>query len=256
MSDYVIPQGNTGPSLEVYTNAMTSTNEWTCHQELITPDGTKIIDRAVTAVNPQGDRFIAFLTVEDTTALTVDTYTWRLTLSNASQIPAFKSFETHTVAIATAVSSQSNLALVRGENSFCDYFALLEQLARMPELLSATTAERVRLKAAMVEAWYDIGALSIDFGNNITTTRYFDAAALDSLTNNQRSDLVRAQLQQAEYILTAHPSAREATVRRLTTGDSTTVYRNNRAVIVCSEATRTLKPHMVRGQAHTAMLHV
>ncbi len=254
MSDFRIIQGNTGPSLEVQNAMMTSVDGWECRMELLSPAGAKVIDRAVTDVNLGGDRFIARLTATDTASLTPDTYNWRLILENTSITPAFESFEVHTIEIEPKSTPRGNLELARGENSFCDYQALLEQLEAMPELSGAHGVSRVRLKAAAVEAWYDIGALCVDLGNGLSTSRYLSATLFDSLPASHQAALIRAQLLQADFIITTPETVRDGKVRTTGIGESVMVFRNNRRVIVCDKAVESLRPFIVPGWQHTARL--
>jgi hypothetical protein len=147
------------------------------------------------------------------------------------------------------------LELVRGSNSFDTFDNLKTVLDTMPNLMAATNAESAYLKPALVEAWYNLGALPVDFGNAISTTRYFGEPILDELTSSERELLKFAQIHEAEFILRTHPSERDATVRRISVGESSTVFRNNRQIIVAPAAVRILQPYIVQGYAHTAAIH-
>lgn len=148
------------------------------------------------------------------------------------------------------------LDIQRGSNSFETFENLAALLEKLPNLTAATAATSDFLKPALVEAFFNIGALAVDFGNGIATTRYFDSSTLDALTTTQQQTLAHAQLVEANFILGTSTAHRDATIRRQTIGESTVVYRNNRAVIVCPEAVRILQPFLVPGQAHSAAIHV
>lgn len=256
MSDYTIVQGDTGPILEVFAEIMTSTSGWTCAMSLRAPSGEVVLTRQVTDTNQEATKFVAYVTDIETASLDVNVYSWEISLHNTILNPDFSARELHTVCIEPDVATRTSLELVRGENSFCDYPMLIEHLAQLPGLYGINSVSRVKLKAAAVEAWFDIGALCVDFGNGLSTTRYLDSTALDLLTSQEQQLLIRAQLAQANYILTIHPSERDATVREITAGESTTVFRNNRRVIVCARAMEILRPFLTPGQAHTARISV
>lgn len=148
------------------------------------------------------------------------------------------------------------LELIRGTNSFDTFDNLKALLDTLPNLIAATNTDSANLKPILLEAWYDIGALAVDFGNDITTTRYFSTSVLDALSTNEQNLLNHALITEAEFILSTSNAHRDANIRRLTVGESTTVFRNNRAIIVCPEAVRILQPYIVPAQNHVAMIHV
>lgn len=257
-----VAQGDTTTALKPRPGSLgeaeTIDGTWACHTKVLSPSGTALIDRAITEKTSDSMRFVVSLTPAETAALAVETYTWIIELSNTTTVPPYNVEVNYTLAVEPQYdpsTDSSQLVIERGVNSFSTYEHLLRSLQALPNLYAANNTTRPMLKAVFIQSWFDIGALVVDFDNGICTTRYFDADILDALTDQQRNDLIRAQLQQADYIQTAHPGQRDATVRRITSGDATTVYRNNRAVIVCAEATRTLSPYMVPGQSHTATIH-
>lgn len=232
---------------------------WTCHTKVLSPNGTILIERAVTEKTIDNLRFVVNLTPAETTTLPVETYSWVIEISNSTTVPPYNIEQRYTLAVEPQYdpsTDSTQLIIERGVNAFSDYESLLRALQSMPNLHAANNTIRPVLKSVFIQSWFDLGALIVDFGNGISTSRYFDSEVLDALTDQQRDDLIRAQLQQADYIQTAHPSQRDATVRRITTGDATTVYRNNRAVIVCTEAIRILQPYLMPGQAHYAAIHI
>lgn len=257
-----VAQGDTTTALKPRPGSLGESDiidgNWSCHTKVLSPSGTVLIDRAITEKTSDAMRFVVALTPAETAALAVDTYTWIIELSNSTTTPPYNVEVSYTLAVEPQydpATDSNQLIIERGVNSFTDYEELLRTLQTLPNLYAANNTIRPLLKSVFVQAWFDIGALAVDFDNGISTTRYFDTAILDALTVQQQSDLIRAQLQQTDFIQTTDPSARDATVRRITAGESTVVYRNNRAVLVCAEATRTLQPYLLPAQQHTAMIH-
>ncbi|MEM1111519.1 MAG: hypothetical protein AAGI11_06395 [Pseudomonadota bacterium] len=146
--------------------------------------------------------------------------------------------------------------LVRGSNSFETLENLQAELATLPALTAATAATPEHLSHALVYAWFNIGALDLDFGSGVVTTRYFDSATLDSLDAKAQADLIQAQLVEADFSLSNTSTNRTGELRRVSVGASTTVYRNNRSVIVSADAVNILRPYLEPGFQHMARLHV
>lgn len=256
MSEYGVIQGTTGPTIEVYAAEMVSTTGWTCAMTLRAPNGDPVIERQITETNDGSDRFVAFITEAETAALDVDVYTWEFSLTNTDLHPHWSARELHTVCIEPELANRTALELERGENSFCDYATLIDHLQQLPHLHGANSVSRVKLKAAAAEAWMDVGALYVDLGKGLPSSRYLTASALDALSDQHQKLLIQAQLVQADYILTTPETVRDANIRQNAVGESVMTFRNNRRVIVCPKAVEILRPLLVPGWQHSARIVV
>jgi hypothetical protein len=250
MSDMTIQQGTVGQEIEVYANPliMTSTTDWACSLTITAPDGTVVLTRAVTDTNVGATRFVDTLAVGETAALPVETYTMVITLVNILLVPAFISTETHNIMIEPAGAGYSNHEIVKGGNSFGTYAEILEELSMMPTLAQANGVDRLTMKAAAIQAWYNVGRLTVEFGNEIYTTLDFDEDVLSLLTATEVRKLRRAQLIETDFILGGNPVEQR---RRLglmsdSSGESAHFFRPSKPIelAICRDAAMELSPHV------------
>ncbi len=247
MSEFTVTQGTTGPLLAVYSSDMVTTAGWVCTEKVISPSGLEVISRPVTATNQDGDQFIAMLSETDINQLDVDTYLWKIRLSNDSVLPAFEAVQTHHVYIEPQITL--NVDIVRGVNAFGTYGEIITHLASMPQLAVASGFDRMMLKATLVQAWENIGKMHVDFGNGLSSTLDFDEQTLMELTTLQRRQLNQAVLIEADFLLGGNPVEQRRRMGMMSdsTGESAHFLRPTKPIQlpICREAALALTPYVV-----------
>lgn len=241
-----IVKGASGEPINVGHTLMVDTANWMCRLEVKTDDEV-LLSRAVTDI--AAGQFVAALSKEEVNSFEVETYTLELTLTNGVDFPEpLVDVQVYMLFVEPAPATSANHSLSVGSNTFAPYANLLGQLTKMPMLMQAATVDRLSLKAACIQAWHNIGKLTVNFGNGYSTTRDFDVAAIGELSEQQRQQLIEAQLIEADFLLGGNPieQRRRMGLMSDSSGESAHFFRPTKPVVlaVCRDAALALAPYV------------
>lgn len=251
MSEYTVNQGDTSPVILIGSSSMVTTTGWTCTLKVLDANDVELINKTITETNEANDRFRAYLTPAETTALPVETYRLFIELSNAALTPPFNVEEKHILHVEPDMDVGDIVVITRATNSFGTYEELLTTLGQMPLLKQAPSVGRRELRASLVQSYYNICLLTLDFGltSETTSPHDFTVADLDELTATQLDILLRAQLTEADMLLGANPieDRRRAGLLSDSVGESAHFFRTTKPIElpVYKETARVLKGAMI-----------
>jgi hypothetical protein len=138
-----------------------------------------------------------------------------------------------------------------GTNSFARYEQFVLLLSEMPSLKTASAASERELIMALINAYYNIGNLNVNFGADLPdvfTTLDIGSAGLIVLPSKVITKLKKACLLEADSILGGNPveDRRRMGLMSHSAGESAHFFRPTRPLElpVCKEAARVLSPHV------------
>jgi hypothetical protein len=138
-----------------------------------------------------------------------------------------------------------------GTNSFARYEQFVMLLSEMPSLKTASAASERDLTMALINAYYNIGNLNVDFGTDLPevfTTLDIGSAGLIELPSKAVTKLKKACLLEADSILGGNPveDRRRMGLMSHSAGESAHFFRPTRPLElpVCKEAARALTPYV------------
>jgi len=254
MSSVSVVQGDLSGSLNPRPSVLVDgdpiDSNWVCNTRLISPAGITVIDRMITEKTQDGMRFVVYISESETAALEVDTYTWVIELSNATTTPIYNVEQTYGLEVEPQSSHEGGVLihLQRGINSFASYAQALEELGNMPTVSMAQASTRTQLKRALLQSWANIGALTVDFENDLYSTSQFTDQELDLLTPFQQKQLLQAQIIEADFLLGGNPieMRRRMGLMSDSAGESAHFMRPTKPVVlpVCRDAAFALTPYI------------
>lgn len=214
-TEYVVKKGDVGPTLLIGSSQIVSTSDgWTCQLRVYDAANTQLISRSISDVTDDLTKFVVYITAAESTALAIDSYRMVIELANATISPPFNVEDHYTLNIDPEIESGDDAGLVpitAGSTSFASYETLLRTASEMPHLSQIPNVSRASFRAALVNAYQNIGLLTVDFdvydvdGNLKTSTLDFTSDDLTALDAKALNALVRAQLIETNNLLGGNP---------------------------------------------------
>lgn len=249
MQELNVIKGDSLAEFEVTHPELILTTGWTCSMSVLDDAGTAVLGPiSVTDTTDAEDAFLVSLTPAQTSSLSVETYKMTVELNNAS-LDFNQEFHylLNVDPEYEAGTATDLIRLTRATNSFATYEDLLLKANQMPLLKMVNKVSRRELKAALIQAYYNICLLTLDFEltSGETDPSEFDTTDLDELTTAQLDILLRAQITEADMLLGANPieDRRRAGLLSDSVGESAHFFRTSKPLElpVYKETARVLK---------------
>lgn len=211
MQQYNVKQGDTLKDILISDPCLITSQGWTCVMELFDNSGAIAIGPInITSTTEADDAFVVSLSPAQTALLDVEIYRMVVELNNPSLTPVVNVEYEFIISVDPQYESGDAtdlIVLTVADNSFGTYSSLIHKLNQMPLLKMANAVPRRDLKAALVQAYYNIGLLALDFGlyNDPIVSSEYTADDLAALTSSQTDILLRAQLTESDMLLGSNP---------------------------------------------------
>lgn len=238
MQEYTVKKGDTLREILITDPCLVTTDGWTCQLEIFDNSGAIVIGpTSVTNKTVAQDAFIVSLTPTQTSSLAVESYKVVVELSNNSLTPPVNAEHEFVLNIDPEYESGDTVDLIVltvAENSFGTYESLVHKLNQMPLLKLSNSVSRRELKGALVQSYYNIGLLALDFGlyTDPLLASEYTADDLSSLTASQTDALLRAQLVESNMLLGGNPieDRRRMGLLSDSVGESTHFFRTRKPI--------------------------